>query len=163
MNKILKHYAQIELKHIQLELQNGRAQHLRHFVDQYFCYTHGYVSKNNKAAWGKIVGKEYLSEDAKKIIQDKNYDKSLIVQKEHIVPLNFISQKLQQIQEINLINIQQCLDEWLLFATITKEEDKRLNIFKSEMPKEFFEPSSSLFQDKFARYKHPHTNIPLFR
>ena len=42
---------EIELQHIQLELHNNRSQHLRHFIDQYYCYKNGYVSKNGKAKW----------------------------------------------------------------------------------------------------------------
>ena len=39
----------IELKHVLLELISNRGQHLRHFVDQYFCYKHGYVKRTGTA------------------------------------------------------------------------------------------------------------------
>ena len=56
----------IELEHIRLELIHRRTKnvnvinHLRHFVDQWFCYKHGYITNGNRAAWGKIIFKEYI-------------------------------------------------------------------------------------------------------
>jgi hypothetical protein len=55
---------QIELAHIKLELENGRTQHFRSFVDQYYCYEHGYVNRNGKAKWDDIFLKEIVSDEA---------------------------------------------------------------------------------------------------
>ncbi len=63
----LPDYAIIELKHIKLELLNDRTNHLRGFMDQYFCYKNGYKNKNGNAKWEAMVWKEYVSDDAKKI------------------------------------------------------------------------------------------------
>jgi len=41
--------AEVELKHIQIELENDRTQHMRHFVDQYYCYKNNFVNSNGKA------------------------------------------------------------------------------------------------------------------
>lgn len=59
--------ALIELKHIQLELSHSRTQHIRHFIDQYFCYSKGYISRNGRANWGAIFFKEYVSLNALKV------------------------------------------------------------------------------------------------
>lgn len=141
---------EIELKHIQLELNNKRSQHLRHFVDQYFCYKNGYVNKNGKAKWNLILWNEWVSEDASKIS-----DKKLVV-KEHTVPLKVITDKLKKLgSNCTIEQIKSVIDVFLLFATITKEEDKRLSSlgFKQKMPNEFYLENHKLFGDIFARYK----------
>ena len=62
MRLTIEEQAQIELKHIELELKNNRDQHLRHFMDQYYCYRHGYVrGKNNRADWEAIVWNDKVS------------------------------------------------------------------------------------------------------
>jgi hypothetical protein len=141
----------IELKHIQLEIKNNRGQHLRHFIDQYFCYKNNYVTKSGKASWGKITWKEFVSFEANKIS-----DKKLVVEKEHIVPLIVIKEKLLELgRNATIAAIAGVLDKYLMFATITKKEDKLLNAngLKQKMPKEFNDPKSELYQDLFSRYK----------
>tara|TARA_B110000285_G_C14701444_1_gene413622 strand:+ start:130 stop:594 length:465 start_codon:yes stop_codon:yes gene_type:complete len=141
---------EVELKHIQLELNNERSQHLRHFVDQYFCYKNGYVNKNGKPKWDLIFWKEWVSEEAEKVSH-----KDLVV-KEHIVPLKVITDKLKELDSnCTIEQIKSIIDEFLHFATITKEEDKRLSSlgFKQKMPNEFYEENHNMFGDIFARYK----------
>lgn len=143
-------YEEIELKHIQLELKNGRSQHMRHFVDQYFCYNKGYVNNKIKAKWDLIFWKEWVSLKAEKIS-----DKKLVV-KEHVVPLKVITEKLNKLnQDCTIKEIKDVLDKYLHFATITKSEDKKLNSsgFKQKMPKEFDDLKHDLHDDIFARYK----------
>jgi len=141
---------EIELKHIQLELQNGRSQHLRHFVDQYYCYSKGYVNKNGKAKWNLIFWKEWVSNNA-----GKTTDKKLVV-KEHIIPLKFISEELIKLEKnCSIIEIKDEIDRFLHFATITKQEDEVLSElgFKQKMPKEFYDNENEMYGDIFARYK----------
>jgi hypothetical protein len=144
-------YALIELKHIQLELQYGRTHHFRHFVDQYFCYKHGYVTKSGKASWSKIPWNEYVSEEA-----NKTRDKKLIVEKEHILPLGVITSYLVELgANPSIESIKVVIDKYLHFATIINEEDKLLNAhgLNSKMPDEYYDKSSDLYGDMFARYK----------
>jgi hypothetical protein len=155
MDNKQKNYAQIELKHIQLELSNSRAQHMRHFIDQYFCYANGYVNKNGKAKWDAILWNENVSTKALELksIGETTYK---AVTKEHVVPLKYITKKLRELgPEATLNDIKQVIDLNLHFATITKEEDKALRDAKlgSVMPNEFYDPKSPLYQDVFARYK----------
>jgi len=52
-------------------------------------------------------------------------------------------------------SIKAIIDKYLHFATITKEEDKVLNAhgLKKKMPEEYYDRSSELYSDVFARYK----------
>lgn len=144
--------AEIELKHIQIELENGRFQHLRHFVDQYFCYKNGYVKKTGTADWEGIVWNETVSVKAKKERNRKN------VVKEHLIPLKRITEELKKLSKsgkISLKDIGQCLNDYVTFATITKEEDKLLreNKLHSKMPPEYDLIGHQYYKDPYARYK----------
>lgn len=76
----------------------------------------------------------------------------LIVDKEHIMPLNRITKKLLELPENPSIEeIESILLENVKYATITKEEDRLLS--KQDMPSEYFDANHILFNDLFARYK----------
>jgi len=145
-------YAEIELRHIQVELENNRFQHLRHFVDQYFCYKHGYIKRTGTADWEGIVWNETVS---LKAINEKNRKN---VVKEHVIPLKRITQELAILADKNTIqitDISKCLDKLIVFATITKEEDKLLrdNRLHSKMPVGYDLKGDALYKDPYARYK----------
>lgn len=144
----------IELKHIKLEIDHGRHRHMRHFVDQYYCYKKGYVNSSGNPDWEKILWNsgEIVSKSAQEETDRKN------VVKEHVVPLKRIVTELMKLSKggpVSITDIEECIGEYLVFATITKSEDKKLRErgLTSKMPSEFDDPSSQLFQDKFARYK----------
>lgn len=146
------HYADIEIEHIYIELKNGRANHMRHFIDQYFCYKNGYVRKSGSANWHEIVLNEYVSDEAQ-----KTRDRSLMV-KEHVVPLKRIVYELVQLSKkegFSKEDISNCLDRLVTFATITKNEDQLLRKAKlsRSMPKEYDDKNNQLYKDRFARYK----------
>ena len=156
----------IELEHIRLELIHRRTKnvnvinHLRHFVDQWFCYKYGYITNGNRAAWGKIIFKEYVSEGVLKLLEkytevellSMKGKNRLIVEKEHIMPLNRITKKLLELpKNPSIEEIEIILIENLKYATITKEEDKLL--MKQDMPSEYFDANHELFNDLLARYK----------
>lgn len=156
----------IELEHIRLELIHRRTKnvnvinHLRHFVDQWFCYKYGYITNGNRAAWGKIIFKEYVSEGVLKLLEkytevellSMKGKNRLIVEKEHIMPLNRITKKLLELPtNPSIEEIETILIENVKYATITKEEDKLLT--KLDMPSEYFDSNHELFNDFFARYK----------
>lgn len=142
-----------QLRHIQLEINDDSYQHLRHFVDQYFCYTKGYVRKTGSPNWDAIVWKEYVSLAAKEETNRKE------VVKEHVVPLKRITEELRKLAikkefDVNIEEIKAILDELLIFATITKEEDKRLRSLglTSKMPEEYDLTGSEIYNNHFARY-----------
>lgn len=140
----------IELEHIQLEHRHDRYCHLRSFIDQWYCHKHGYVSKNGRAAWGKIAFSEMVSEGA--------VGKSLkeVVHKEHVIPLKIVTEKIKSLpKEASLQDIERVLDESVLYATISHEEDALLRKAKlnHEMPNEYYNPEDVLYMDPMARYK----------
>ena len=156
----------IELEHIRIELIYRRAEkvnvinHLRHFVDQWFCYKYGYITNGNRAAWGKIIFQEYVSEGVLKLLE--KYTKEdllsmkgknrLIVEKEHIIPLNRITKKILELPtNPSIEQIEFILIENVKYATITIAEDKLL--LKQDMPSEYFDSNHELFNDCFSRYK----------
>jgi hypothetical protein len=152
----------VELEHIRIELMHRRqnVSHLRHFVDQWFCYKHGHITKGNKATWGKIVFNEYVSEGVLELLEkytetdllNMKGKNKLIVEKEHIIPLYQISKKLLRLPaNPSIEQIEAILEDTVKYATITKKEDKIL--LKKDMPSEYFDSTHELFNDSFARYK----------
>ena len=142
---------ELELRHILLEVQAQRGQHLRHFVDQWFCYKNGYINRSGKAKWKDIAWAEYVSPQA-----DETRDFDQVIHKEHIVPLKVIAHKLIALgKDATLDQIEAVLTKYLRFATITKAEDKILNSngLNQKMPEEFYDPHHQLHDDVFARYK----------
>ena len=171
-NKLQMESYKIELEHIRLEIIHRRTKngtvinHFRHFVDQWFCYKYGYITNGNRAAWGKIIFKEYVSEGVLKLLEKYTEEdllsmkgkNRLIVEKEHIMPLNRITKKLLELPtNPSIEEIETVLTENVKYATITKEEDKLL--FKQDMPSEFFNSNHELFNDFFARYKSAGINL----
>lgn len=149
MKKLLKINCDIELEHIQIEIKHQRGQHLRHFIDQYFCYKHRYVTSTGKPAWKKIFWNEYVSEEAQ--------NKGGKVTKEHIVPLSVLKSMLLNLgSKPKISDIKEILDNYVCFATITKDENKKLNDagFNKKMPSCCYENGrlKECF-DKFCRYK----------
>jgi len=145
-------YARIELQHIQIELVNKRYQHLRHFIDQYFCYKKGYVNGNGNADWGQIFWNEYVSSKAM-----EKTERSM-VRKEHVIPLKRIRQELEKLAETNktsLEDIAACLDKLVIFATITREEDRKLTAagLHDRMPPGYDQDGHRLYSNPFARYE----------
>jgi len=146
-------YALIELKHIQLELMNDRYQHLRHFVDQYYCYSNCIVKRTGRADWEAVVWKGFVSVAARQLQPDR---KSVV--KEHLVPLKVIENRLRLLVEekkVTLKNIASVLQELTHFATITKSEDALLRKagLGRKMPDGFFEKGHPDYNDILARYK----------
>ena len=143
-------YSKIELEHIKVEIKHKRFHHLRHFIDQYYCYINGYVTKNGTPKWSDILWTTNVSVQAQKTKNKTN------VVKEHVVPIKVITKKLQALDEnCSLIEIKTVLDEFLIFATITKTEDAKLSKMglRQKMPQAYNDPSHILYNDKFSRYK----------
>lgn len=145
-------YKTIELEHILLELKNKRAQHMRHFIDQYYCYEQNLTTKGGKAKWSKLFWVGYTSVKANAL--DKK-NKSLVV-KEHVIPLNIIVSFLSNIplEELSLKKIKEVLDSLLIYATITKEEDAVLTKlgYRNKMPRTY-ETIEEIKANAFERYK----------
>jgi len=144
--------ALIELQHIELELRNNRTQHFRHFIDQYYCYKNNHINRRGKANWEGMVWKGFVSIEAARTLNRKD------VVKEHVIPLKTITEILASHTRNNKFStetIAKILDTYVIFATISKREDKLLRDAKltSKMPEGFWEPGHPLHNDPFARYK----------
>lgn len=146
--------ARIELEHILLELSDRpkNPQHLRHFVDQHYCYKHGYVKRSGVADWESIVWKGHVSCEARKL-----GDRKLVV-KEHVVPLKVIGMLLLELTKsghATIEDIEEILNNHVKFATISKNEDRilRRKGLTSKMPDGFFAEGHKYYRDVFARYK----------
>ncbi len=145
--------AAIELRLIELELRNRTPQHLRHFVDQYYCYKHGIVNRNGGARWAGIVGRGHVSIEGRRLISDR---KNIV--KEHMVPIKVISKLLVELKEtgdLTCATIAALLDRYVHFATISKNEDKKLcdmNL-RSEMPPGFGDKGHEYYLCPYSRYK----------
>jgi len=144
--------AELELQHIELELRNERAQHLRHFVDQYYCYKHGFVNRNGHANWEAIVWKGLVSVEARGLGDRKK------VVKEHVVPLKVVRGLLIELAttgNLSCTSIASLLDLHVRFATISKREDQLLRRagLTSKMPEGFRAVGHPLYGDPLARYR----------
>lgn len=155
---------QIELEHIKIEILHKRGQHLRQFVDQWFCYKNGYTTNGGRAKWSEISFNEYRSLGIVKLLElysiqelcSMKGTERLFVEKEHVIPLRVIKQKLIDLPtNVSLEEIENVLTSNVHFATITKQEDSLLNEMglRQKMPREYYDSNSSLFMDPFARYK----------
>lgn len=145
-------YAQLELKHIQLEIEHHRYQHLRHFIDQYYCYSRHIVKRTGRADWEGVVWKGIVSVAARSVSDRKR------VVKEHVVPIKVITKELQDLAEsgmTSLENIAKVLEQLTHFGTITKEEDARLRGagLNRCMPDGYFQEGHSYYDDVLARYR----------
>ena len=141
--------AKIELEHILLELNNGRSHHMRHFIDQYFCYKNGYINRNCGAKWDAIGSNEFVSVTAMH---------SNDVTRDHIIPLRCIVIEMKQMNELKSFTIRslsEFLDRWVYFGRITKKDNENLceSGLKFTMPYEFYDESHELFGHPLARYE----------
>lgn len=142
----------IEVQHIKLELIHRRSQHMRHFVDQYYCYRNGYINTRGRADWEGMLWIGHVSREASALRERGS------VVKEHVVPLRVIVEKLKQleIQDSRIDDaIRAVLDRYVHFATISKSEDERLRNLQlgSKMPDGFTESGHEYHEDLFSRYK----------
>ena len=165
---------EIELEHVQVELKYGRSQHFRHFIDQWFCYKWGYIKKRGKQPdWDSIAWQEYVTDDAMIVLEEVNTAKTKeekkiamrkVILKEHVIPMKEIIRVLKEFgKEISIEQIENMLNKYLIFATITKDEDRILTKAKlrEKMPPSYYDPNHELHEDLFARYKE--TGIELYR
>lgn len=148
-------YADLELAHILMEIEAGRGGHLRHFMDQWYCYKHGLVSSKGNAKWDLIYDdspRTCYSNGAKGAREKqqgsaewwKNPDNPFV--KEHVIPQRVIKEVLISFKEQNyfkdldpsekLEHIECALGQLLIFAIIEKSYDIKLNgaELKDKMP-----------------------------
>jgi hypothetical protein len=146
--------AGLELRHIQLELEHNRFEHMRHFIDQYYCYRKGITKRTGRAKWESIVWTGVVSVAARAKYPDRQ-----AVVKEHAVPLKEIISMLRLLaaeRRTSLEDIAELLTQFTVFGTITREEDAKLRAsgLVSAMPEGFYVPGHAYYYDPLARYRH---------
>lgn len=156
-----REYAELELRHIQLELEHHRYHHLRHFVDPYYCYRHGIVKRTGRANFEGVMWQGIVSLAAR-----RETDRRAVV-KEHVVPLRVIETKLSELVAAGtttLDDISRVLEELTHFGTITKAEDALLRQagLGSSMPVEFWQEGHQYCGDILARYKYVGIELEAF-
>ncbi len=145
--------AQLELQHIQLELQHGRADHFRHFIDQFYCFTNDFVNRNGGAKWSVLHWHGFVSKSAR--VAAANEKK---VVKDHVVPLRVIQKELVELAADgtpSLSAISDVLVRLTHFGAITEEENQNLRDagMNHRMPAGFYDPGSPLHGDLLSRYR----------
>ena len=119
MNEINNFNASLELQHIYLEVYAERYSHLRTFLESYYCYQHGLVTKQGKPDWIQIfnVGKRTIA-------AHKIQERKLLV-REMMLPLSVIMghfKTLVRDDEATIENIKMIIDEHLEYVIMTREE-----------------------------------------
>lgn len=145
--------AQLELQHIQLELQHGRTDHFRHFIDQFYCFTNGFVNRNGRAKWSVLHWHGFVSKSAR--VAAANEQK---VFKDHVIPLRAIQEELVELAAEgtpSLSSISDVLVRLTHFGAITEEENQNLRDagLNHRMPAGFYDPGSPLHGDLLSRYR----------
>lgn len=132
--------AELELRHIQLELESGfRARHMRHFIDQYYCYWRGYVTASGRPRWNDVRWRGYVSVAAAASLDTPRELRPRVV-RDHLVPLTVIISKLQTLpRPVTLQDIRDVLRTYTHFGTILQSEDRELRRagLRSTMPEAF--------------------------
>ena len=119
MNEIHGFNASLELQHIYLEVYAERYSHLRTFLESYYCYQLGLVTKQGKPDWIQIfnVGKRTIA-------AHKIQERKLLV-REMMLPLSVIMghfKTLVRDDEATIENIKMIIDEHLEYVIMTREE-----------------------------------------
>lgn len=155
--------SQIELQHILIEIENNRGQHLRHFVDQWYCYTQNLTTSNGNAKWDLILDQppakqpnpypasqnlkypvtHYSDKAAAFFKKGTEWWKGGFV-KEHTIPLRVVTEILLSLkkhwgtlpQKQKIDDIETALEQLVVFSAISSDEDKLLSAkkLKQKMP-----------------------------
>ena len=143
--------ASIELQHIYLEVYSERYCHLRTFLEAYYCYQHGLVTKQGKPDWIQIfnVGQRTVASSHIK-------ERKLLV-REMRMPLSVIMGHLKTLvrgDEATIESIQAVIDDHLEYVIMTREEYTALVKagLKEVMPASYYQPLHQDFRCTNARF-----------
>ncbi|SKA15690.1 hypothetical protein [Photobacterium toruni] len=139
MSEINNFNANFELQHIYLEVYSERYSHLRTFLESYYCYQHGLVTKQGKPDWIQIftIGKRTV---AAHHIQERK-----LLVREMMMPLSVITGYLKALvrdDEATIENIQAVIDDHLEYVLMTRAEYNALVQagLKEAMPASYYQP-----------------------
>ncbi|MEC6823694.1 hypothetical protein VXS02_09655 [Photobacterium piscicola] len=151
MNEINNFNVNLELQHIYLEVYSERYSHLRTFLESYYCYQHGLVTKQGKPDWIQIfnIGKRTV---AAHHIQERK-----LLVREMIMPLSVLTGYLKTLvrdDEATIDNIKTIIDEHLEYVIMTREEYNTLVDagLKESMPAGYYQASEASYRCINARF-----------
>ena len=147
--------AKVDLSFIQLGIELQNSKHFRHQIDGAFCQLIGYINRNGGAQWQRIEGNQWVSPAYVSLVESgEKLTAHNRVKHEHVVPMKILSERLLAMDDPSLEDIARFILDNVILASITKEEDKKLNDAKltSAMPNEYYDPSHELYNNPLARY-----------
>lgn len=151
MSAINSFNASIELQHIYLEVYSERYCHLRTFLEAYYCYKHGLVTKQGKPDWIQIfnVGQRTVAADHIK-------ERKLLV-RDMRVPLSVIIGYLKTLvrdDEATIETIKTVVDDHLEYIIMTRAEYSALVKvgLKEVMPASYYQPQHKDHRCMNARF-----------
>ncbi|MEC6813495.1 hypothetical protein [Photobacterium toruni] len=151
MSEINNFNANLELQHIYLEVYSERYSHLRTFLESYYCYQHGLVTKQGKPDWIQIftIGKRTV---AAHHIQERK-----LLVREMMMPLSVITGYLKALvrdDEATIENIQAVIDDHLEYVLMTRAEYNALVQagLKEAMPASYYQPLHDDYRCINARF-----------
>ncbi|EMG7546198.1 hypothetical protein NDJ55_19485 [Vibrio alginolyticus] len=140
--------ADIELRHLWLEVQAERWQNLPRFLFSYYCYKHNLVSKANKVCWETARANLPASTSIK---ERKNAVVEPLVSEETVVGL---LKAISKDGEMTFDVVGTTLDAFLHYVVISKEEKARL---KSNMPASWYQQSN---KSPLVRFEQAGIKLP---
>lgn len=151
MSAINRFNASIELQHIYLEVYSERYCHLRTFLESYYCYQHGLVTKQGKPDWVQIFNAGLRTAAATHIKERK------LLVREMMMPLSVMMGHLKALvrdDEAAIDNIQAVIDDYLEYVIMTREEYKALTDagLKEAMPASYYQPLHEDYRCMNARF-----------
>ncbi|CEO40872.1 hypothetical protein [Photobacterium kishitanii] len=152
MSAINKFNANIELQHIYLEVYSERYCHLRTFLESYYCYQHGLVTKQGKPDWIQIF------DAGKRTVAASQIKERKLLVREMVMPLSVITghfKALVRDDEATIESIQAIIDNCLEYIIMTREE---YNVvaqagLKETMPASYYQPSHKDYRCITARFE----------
>ena len=151
MASVSQFNADLELQHIYLEVYAERYHHLKSFIEAYYCFTHGAVTKNDKPDWEAIFDTGIRTTQSQGVV-----DRKLLV-RDMLVPFSVLVGMMKTMvrdDDLTIEGLRQLLDEKLKYVVLTRIEHSILDKqgLKDAMPASFYQTNSHYYQRNTARY-----------
>ncbi|MCG3865986.1 hypothetical protein I3259_17960 [Photobacterium sp. Ph5] len=143
--------ADLELQHIYIEVQAERYHHLKAFIEAYYCFTHGALTKQDKPDWEAIFDVGIRTTKAEEIM-----DRKLLV-RDMLVPLSVLIGYMKVMVRDDVLTIEglrNLLNEQLKYVVMTREEyaDLSKQGLRDAMPISFYQRENKHYKQVSARY-----------
>lgn len=143
--------ADLELQHIYIEVHAERYHHLKAFIEAYYCFTNGAVTKQDKPDWQAIFDVGIRTANAAKIM-----DRKLLI-RDMLVPLSVLIGYMKAMVRDDVLTIEglrNLLNEQLKYVVMTREEYAYLSKqgLRDAMPISFYQREHKHYKQVSARY-----------